>query len=226
MIAHRWISSMIQVRLLRHTGVIHATCTQEPCLTGASALALFSPFSSAAMTFGWPPMSSVRPVRAGNSTTISRRPRSSPSVYYVNNQYFDRRGSIPGACWWARWTSCSGTCRKFCRPISRAGPQAGHGASQRRAEDIPVERVDSPWTLRSTLQDIFRFIQPRLQPVAGQRCAAHLVEIEMTATNGMLYTLDRTRSCSTWTATRTCAPPPRAVRRLGIVIEMDRKGRI
>jgi len=55
---------------------------------------------------------------------------------------------------------------------------------------FPVERVDSPWTLRSTLQDIFRFIQPRLQPVAAKDAARHLVEIEMTATNGMLYTLD------------------------------------
>src|SRR6266852_1196132 len=28
-----------------------------------------------------------------------------------------------------------------------------------------IERVDAPWSLRSTLQEIFRFIQPNLQPV-------------------------------------------------------------
>jgi len=53
-----------------------------------------------------------------------------------------------------------------------------------------IEGVDAPWTLTTKLAEIFRFIQPNLQPVPEKEEARRLVEIEMAATNGMLYTLD------------------------------------
>ena len=53
-----------------------------------------------------------------------------------------------------------------------------------------IERVDAPWNLRVKLQEIFQFVQPNLQPVPEKEESRRLVEIEMAATNGMLYTLD------------------------------------
>ncbi|HXT97148.1 MAG TPA: MXAN_5808 family serine peptidase [Polyangia bacterium] len=90
-----------------------------------------------------------------------------------------------------------------------------------------IERVDAPWSLRSTLQDIFRFVQPNLQPVPEKEEARRLVEIEMAATNGMLYTLDPHSvllDVETYKDMRTQTQGKFGG--LGIVIEMDKKGRI
>jgi len=53
-----------------------------------------------------------------------------------------------------------------------------------------IDRVDQPWSLRSKLQHILRFAQARLQPVSEAEEGQRLLDIEMSATNGMLYTLD------------------------------------
>jgi carboxyl-terminal processing protease len=90
-----------------------------------------------------------------------------------------------------------------------------------------IERVDAPWSLRSTLQDIFRFVQPNLQPVPEKEEARRLVEIEMAATNGMLYTLDPHSvllDVETYKDMRTQTQGKFGG--LGIVIEMDKKNRI
>jgi carboxyl-terminal processing protease len=90
-----------------------------------------------------------------------------------------------------------------------------------------IERVDAPWSLRSTLQEIFKFIQPNLQPVPDKEEARRLVEIEMAATNGMLYTLDPHSvllDVETYKDMRTQTQGKFGG--LGIVIEMDKKNRI
>ena len=90
-----------------------------------------------------------------------------------------------------------------------------------------IERVDSPWSLRSTLQEIFRFVQPNLQPVAEKEESRRLVEIEMAATNGMLYTLDPHSvllDVESYKDMRTQTQGKFGG--LGIVIEKDRKNRI
>jgi carboxyl-terminal processing protease len=87
--------------------------------------------------------------------------------------------------------------------------------------------VDAIWTLRTTMQDIFRFIQPNLQPVGAKDEARRLVEIEMTATNGMLYTLDPHSillDVESFKDMRTTTQGKFGG--LGIIIEMDRRGRI
>jgi carboxyl-terminal processing protease len=92
---------------------------------------------------------------------------------------------------------------------------------------FPIDRVDSPWTLRSTIKEIFSFIEPRLRPVPAKDRARHLVDIEMTATNGMLYTLDPHSvllDVDSFKDMRTTTQGKFGG--LGIVIEMDRKGRI
>ncbi|HVT08693.1 MAG TPA: MXAN_5808 family serine peptidase [Polyangia bacterium] len=90
-----------------------------------------------------------------------------------------------------------------------------------------IERVDAPWSLRKMLQDIFSFVQPNLQPVPEKEEARRLVEIEMAATNGMLYTLDPHSvllDVETYKDMRTQTQGKFGG--LGIVIEMDKKNRI
>jgi carboxyl-terminal processing protease len=94
-------------------------------------------------------------------------------------------------------------------------------------KSFSIERVDAPWSLRSMLQEIFRFVQPNLQPVPEKEEARRLVEIEMAATNGMLYTLDPHSvllDVETYKDMRTQTQGKFGG--LGIVIEMDKKNRI
>ncbi|HEY4184018.1 MAG TPA: MXAN_5808 family serine peptidase [Polyangia bacterium] len=90
-----------------------------------------------------------------------------------------------------------------------------------------IEKVDAPWSLRTTLMDIFRFVQPNLQPVPEKEEARRLVEIEMAATNGMLYTLDpHSVLLDVETYKDMRAQTQGKFGGLGIVIEMDKKNRI
>jgi carboxyl-terminal processing protease len=94
-------------------------------------------------------------------------------------------------------------------------------------KNFSIEQVDAPWSLRSKLQDIFKFVQPNLQPVPEKEEARRLVEIEMAATNGMLYTLDPHSvllDVETYKDMRTQTQGKFGG--LGIVIEMDKKNRI
>jgi carboxyl-terminal processing protease len=90
-----------------------------------------------------------------------------------------------------------------------------------------IEKVDAPWSLRTKLMEIFQFVQPNLQPVPEKEEARRLVEIEMAATNGMLYTLDPHSvllDVETYKDMRTQTQGKFGG--LGIVIEMDKKSRI
>ena len=94
-------------------------------------------------------------------------------------------------------------------------------------KSFSIEKVDAPWSLRSKLQEIFQFVQPNLQPVPEKEEARRLVEIEMAATNGMLYTLDPHSvllDVETYKDMRTQTQGKFGG--LGIVIEMDKKNRI
>jgi carboxyl-terminal processing protease len=94
-------------------------------------------------------------------------------------------------------------------------------------KSFSIEKVDAPWSLRTKLQEIFQFVQPNLQPVPEKEEARRLVEIEMAATNGMLYTLDPHSvllDVETYKDMRTQTQGKFGG--LGIVIEMDKKNRI
>jgi carboxyl-terminal processing protease len=96
-----------------------------------------------------------------------------------------------------------------------------------QSRSFSIERVDAPWSLRTKLQEIFQFVQPNLQPVPDKEEARRLVEIEMAATNGMLYTLDPHSvllDVETYKDMRTQTQGKFGG--LGIVIEMDKKNRI
>jgi carboxyl-terminal processing protease len=90
-----------------------------------------------------------------------------------------------------------------------------------------IEGVDSPWNMRTTLQKIFAFVQPNLQPVAPKDEARRLMEVEIAAANGMLYTLDPHSvllDVESFKEMRTQTQGKFGG--LGIVIGMDPKGRI
>jgi carboxyl-terminal processing protease len=168
-------------------------------------------------------------VGAGSSTyELARAEIFTKALYYVNNQYFDKtrldpRRMLVGALDFLQRDVPEILVDRFPEQDPKQVTVRVNGEQK----TFPVERVDSPWTLRSTLQDIFRFIQPRLQPVAAKDAARHLVEIEMTATNGMLYTLDPHSvllDVDSYKDMRTTTQGKFGG--LGIVIEMDRKGRI
>ncbi len=94
-------------------------------------------------------------------------------------------------------------------------------------QTFSIERVDSPWTMRGVLQDIFKFIQPNLQPVAAKDEARRLLDVEVAAANGLLYTLDPHSvllDVESFKDMRTQTQGKFGG--LGIVIGMDRKGRI
>jgi hypothetical protein len=75
---------------------------------------------------------------------------------------------------------------------------------------LNLDRVDAPWSLRSTLRDALRFVQGNLGPAApGVEPAERLFRIEFAATNGMLSALDG-RSALLDVETYKKARPPRA----------------
>src|SRR3954469_25609805 len=94
-------------------------------------------------------------------------------------------------------------------------------------KSFSIEKVDAPCSLRSKLQEIFQFVQPNLQPGPAKEEARRRGEIEMAATNGMLYTLDPHSvllDVETYKDMRTQTQGKFGG--LGIVIEMDKKNRI
>jgi carboxyl-terminal processing protease len=92
---------------------------------------------------------------------------------------------------------------------------------------FPIDRVDQPWSLRSTLQEILRFAQARLQPVPEGEEGRRLLGVEMAATNGMLYTLDPRSvllGADDYAGMRTSADQlPGST---GVVLELDAKRRV
>jgi carboxyl-terminal processing protease len=103
-------------------------------------------------------------VRAGASTyELAQAQIFTKALYYVNNQYFDKtrldpRRMLVGALDFLQRDVPEILVDRFPEQDPRQVTVRVNGEQK----TFPVERVDSPWTLRSTLQDIFRFIQPRL----------------------------------------------------------------
>jgi carboxyl-terminal processing protease len=152
----------------------------------------------------------------------------SKTLYYVNSQYFDRTRPEPkrmlvGALDFLQRDVPEILVDRFPEREPKQVTVKVNGEQK----IFPIERVDSPWTLRSTMKEIFAFIEPRLRPVPTKDRARHLVDVEMTATNGMLYTLDPHSvllDVDSFKDMRTTTQGKFGG--LGIVIEMDRKGRI
>jgi carboxyl-terminal processing protease len=164
----------------------------------------------------------------GGKYDLSQLPIFSKTLFYVQENYFDKNRLDPkrmlvGALDFVQ--------RDVPEILIDRWPE--HEPKQvtvkvnGQQRNFSIERVDAPWSLRSTLQEIFRFVQPNLQPVPDKEEARRLVEIEMAATNGMLYTLDPHSvllDVETYKDMRTQTQGKFGG--LGIVIEMDKKNRI
>jgi carboxyl-terminal processing protease len=168
-------------------------------------------------------------VRAdGAGYELSQAQVFSKALYYVNSQYFDRTRPDPkrmlvGALDFLQRDVPEVLVDRF----PEREPKQVIVKVNGEQKIFPIERVDSPWTLRSTIREIFAFIEPRLRPVPDKDRARHLIDIEMTATNGMLYTLDPHSvllDADSFKDMRTTTQGKFGG--LGIVIEMDRRGRI
>ena len=150
------------------------------------------------------------------------------TLYFVNSQYFDRSRVDPkrmlvGALDFLQRDVPEVLVDRFPEREPKQVTVKVNGEQK----VFSVERVDSPWSLSVAIKDIFAFIEPRLRPVATKDRARHMVDIEMTATNGMLYTLDPHSillDVDSFKDMRTTTQGKFGG--LGIVIEMDRKGRI
>ncbi|HEX7597442.1 MAG TPA: S41 family peptidase, partial [Polyangia bacterium] len=180
-------------------------------------------------------------IRLGPSATLTASARAggtgydlsqalvySKALYNVNNQYFDKTRVDPRRMLVGSLDFLQRDVPEIL--VDRFPEQDPKQVTVKINSDqkmFSIEKVDSPWALLSTMKEIFRFIQPRLRPVAAKEQSRHLVEVEMTATNGMLYTLDPHSillDVDSYKDMRTTTQGKFGG--LGIVIEMDRKGRI
>jgi carboxyl-terminal processing protease len=198
-------------------------------LAGASALALFLTIQHRGEDIRVAtnaPLSAA--VRAAGAYDLGQIPVFTKALYYVNNNYFDKTRLDPRKMLVGALDFLQRDVPEIL--IDRAPERDPKQVTVRvngQQKIFSIEKVDSPWSLRTSLQEIFRFVQPNLQPIGGKDEARRLVEIEMAATNGMLYTLDPHSvllDVESFKDMRTTTQGKFGG--LGIVIEMDRKNRI
>jgi carboxyl-terminal processing protease len=166
--------------------------------------------------------------RSGNKYDLSQLPIFSKTLFYVGENYFDKnrldpRRMLVGALDFVQRDVPEILIDRW----PERDPKQVTVKVNGQQRSFPIEKVDAPWSLRSKLQEIFQFVQPNLQPVPEKEEARRLVEIEMAATNGMLYTLDpHSVLLDVETYKDMRAQTQGKFGGLGIVIEMDKKNRI
>ena len=133
----------------------------------------------------------VAATRTRTKYDLSQLPIFSKTLFYVGENYFDKnrldpRRMLVGALDFVQRDVPEILIDRWPEREPKQVTVKVNG----QQHSFPIDRVDSPWSLRSSLTEIFRFVQPNLQPVPEKEESRRLVEIEMAATNGMLYTLD------------------------------------
>ena len=167
-------------------------------------------------------------VRQAAAYDLSQRPIITKTLFYVRENYFDKsrfdhKRMLVGALDFLQRDVPEILIDRY----PERDPKQVKVRVGGQEHTFTIETVDSPWTMRSMLQEIFQFVQPNLQPVAAKEEARRLMEIEMAATNGMLYTLDPHSvllDVESFKDMRTQTQGKFGG--LGIVIGMDPKGRI
>jgi carboxyl-terminal processing protease len=165
---------------------------------------------------------------AGNKYDLSQIPIFSKTLFSVSENYFDKNRLDPkrmlvGALDFVQRDVPEILIDRWPEREPKQVTVKVNG----QQKTFAIDKVDAPWTLRKKLMEIFQFVQPNLQPVPEKEEARRLVEIEMAATNGMLYTLDPHSvllDVETYKDMRTQTQGKFGG--LGIVIEMDKKNRI
>jgi hypothetical protein len=149
-------------------------------------------------------------------------------LYYVNAQYFDKTRIDGRRMLWGVLDYLQRDVPElFVDRLPDDVPRAIRVRVGDQERTFPVDNVDSPWQLRGVVKDIFKFMQPNLAPVAPGDVSRRLVDIETTACNGMLNTLDPHSvllDVDKFNDMRTTSAGP--LGGSGLTIEMDRNGRI
>ncbi len=165
---------------------------------------------------------------SGGSYDLSQLAIASRALYFVNSNYFDKtrvdpRRMLVGALDFLQRDVPEILIDRF----PERDPKQVRVSVNGNQQMFNIEGVDSPWGLRPKLMEIFKWLQPRLQPVEPKDEARRLVEIEIAATNGMLYTLDPHSVLLDVDSFKDMRMTTQGkFGGLGIVIEMDRKSRI
>src|SRR3954462_7617697 len=100
---------------------------------------------------------------------LSQLPVFSKALYFVNNNYFDKTRLDPkrmlvGALDFLQRDVPEILVDRF----PERDPQQAPIKVNSKVRTFTIERVESPWSLRTSLQEIFRFVQPNLQPVSAK----------------------------------------------------------
>jgi carboxyl-terminal processing protease len=136
-------------------------------------------------------VSSPRPARGATGYDLAQLPILTKALFQVNESYFDKtrfdpRRMLVGALDFVQ--------REVPEILVDRLPELEPRQVRLRVggheQIFDLEPIDSPWRLRSTLQQMFRFVQPRLNPGPAEEQGQRLLAIEVAATNGVLYTLD------------------------------------
>ncbi len=199
-------------------------------LAGACALALFLTIrqrgEDIALATNAPLSAAVRPTGPGYD--LSRAHVFTTALYHVNQSYFDRtrldpRRMLIGALDFLQ----RDVPEILVDRTPERDPRQVTVKVNGQQEIFSIEGVEAPWNLSASLKKILRFIQASLPTVPPKDEARRLVDIEITATNGMLYTLDPHSILLDVEAFKDMRMTTQGkFGGLGIVIEMDRKGRI
>lgn len=136
------------------------------------------------------PLVPARPLPPG-AYNLGQLPVLSKVLFYVRENYYDKsrldyRNMLLGALDFVQ----RDVPEVVVVPASREEPdriEVRVGSAKAR---LSLRRVDSAWSLRSTLQRIMQFVQANLAPWPPGTEGPRLLEIETAAVNGMLYTLD------------------------------------
>lgn len=120
---------------------------------------------------------------------LGQLPVLSKVLFYLRANYFDqRRLDYPQMAMGALYFVQRDVPEVVIERDAARGELTVKTAGQQRV--FSVQRIDQAWSMRAKLQEIFRFIQANLPPVAPEAEGPRLLEIETAAVNGMLYTLD------------------------------------
>lgn len=191
------------------------------------ALVLTVRFGSRGISIGAEPQLQAA-ARSGSHYDLARLPILGATLNYVLQNYFDRNRIEPkrmllGALDYIQ----RDVPEVLIDRVPENDPKQVVVKVNGIQKTFAVDRVDAPWTLHTMLKDIFRFVQPNLQPVAEKDEARRLLDIEVAATNGMLSTLDPHSNLLDVESYREMRTQTQGkFGGLGIVIEMDKKNRI
>ena len=118
-------------------------------------------------------------------------PVFSKVLFYVRENYYDKNQMVPRRMLLGALEAVQRAVPEIVvEAVPIAAPERVLVTVSGESRTFRIDRVDQPWSLRSTLQQILRFAQARLQPVPEAEEGRRLLDIEMAAVNGMLYTLD------------------------------------